>query len=97
MAKKEHEAETFVRLLEEAFQRDLKELNEWAMIDGRPMFSVELSEAQEMVLWSQGPAAQVKLLENVLKWGGPKAVARKRAEMERKMAEYQAQFSTGGA
>jgi hypothetical protein len=90
VAKKEHQAEKFVRLLEERFQRDLAKLMEWGKVDGRPMFQQEMTDEQELVLWAQGPAGQVKLLEAVLKWNGPAAVQRKRAEMEKKMAEYQA-------
>jgi hypothetical protein len=92
VAKKElHEAEQFLELLEQAFQHDLEQLERWGTVDGRPMFFQELSPEQEMVMYSN-PATKVRLLEGVLQQHGAEAVAKKREEMDERMAQYRAQM-----
>jgi len=89
--KKEHMAEKFVRLLEEQFQRDLETLNEWWRIDGRPAFTTELSEQEELAWWMDMPR-RVAMLEKIRAEKGYEEMMKFEAKMREKEGKYRGQM-----
>lgn len=88
---REHEAERFVKLLEEQFQRDLRALKEWWRVDGRPAFTTELTPDEELAWWMD-PVRRVAMLEKIRDEKGFEAMQKFEAKMREREAEYRGQM-----
>ena len=80
--KKEHIMERLLYMVQEQFEADLKALQDFSQVEGRPMFQRELSDDERLMRWLN-PEIRAQIEAEIAKTEGLDAVLKYREDMNK--------------